>query len=143
MNPPIQLPEMLLESLNLNVVMFRDRKTGNRIVHQIGEFLVKENNSVAHIVPNILYEWDPKTKKQMLKHKSSRFYTDLAQHTALSTAELEKEILDKAKIIEWMVKHDLKGVDQVGKIVKEYYLDPEIVMDIVNKNKKPSTLQNE
>ena len=140
LNPPIDLPELLLESLDLNLVMFRDRKSGKRGVHQLGEFIVKENNGVAHIEPNVIYEWDPKTNKQKFLLKTSRFYKNLAKHTALTMKELEFEIKKKEKIVDWIVKHEIKGVDDVGKIVKEYYLAPDMVMKVVNANKRPVDL---
>ncbi len=139
-NPPIELPELLLESLNLNVVMFRDRKTGKRVMHQIGEFMVKGGND-AYIEPNILYEWDPKTKKQRLMHKSSRLFKELSKHTGMTVKRLEKEIKDKQKIIKWMVNKNVKGVNEVGKIVKEYYLNHDALMKFVNANKDPNTLK--
>ena len=139
-NPPIELPEMMLDGLNLNVVMFRDRRSGKRIVHQIGEFVVKGKGKESHIEPNILFEWDPKTKKQKLKHKSSKLYKDLTKHTVLSINKLEKEIQDKKKIIDWMVKHELEGVDKIGKIVKEYYLNSKNLMKAILANKKPKDI---
>ena len=53
-NPPIEVPQNLLLGVNLNVVMFRDRRRGLRRVFQVGEFLPTVEEGVARIRPNIL-----------------------------------------------------------------------------------------
>jgi len=61
-------------------------------------------------------------------------------YTGQSISEIEKEMKDKEKIILWMVNNKVNTVDGVGKVVAEYYRDPNFVLNIVNKNEKAEKL---
>ncbi len=46
----------------------------------------------------------------------------------------------KVKILSWMVKNNVRGISDVGKLMNEYYLNTDFLVDIVNKNSKPARL---
>src|SRR3989344_3009870 len=52
-NPPINVPPNLLRAVNLNVVMFRDRRKRIRRVFQVADFDAERDSARA----NILYRW--------------------------------------------------------------------------------------
>jgi type IV secretory pathway ATPase VirB11/archaellum biosynthesis ATPase len=49
-NPPLNVPPNLLKAVNLNVIMFRDRRRGIRRILQVAEFEVEGNNAEANII---------------------------------------------------------------------------------------------
>lgn len=134
-NPPINVPETLLEALNIIVAMFRDRRTGIRRVYQIAE-LIPPTGAKKGLTVRILYKWNPRTDKIEKFQSSRRFINKLQMYTGLSGSEIEKEIKNKEKILLWMAKNRVNTVDGVGKVVAEYYRDPKYVLDLVNKNEK-------
>ncbi len=139
-NPPIEVAENQLQAVHLNVVMFRDRRKGIRRVFQVGEFLASEEDGKVKIHANILYRWKPGVDKIVQHGTSTKFYEELNRHTGLSDSEIQSDLKDKQKILDWMVKYNLRQINDVGKILKEYYNDPEIVLKIVNKNGDPKEL---
>jgi len=122
-NPPIDLPPNLLSSINLNVVMFRDRRKGIRRVLQIGEFVDAEGESIS-VKPNVLYRWKSDTNQIVKFNESIKLFEELSRHTGMTLAEIKKDIKEKQEILEWMVKNNMRSVEEVGAVIRDYYLTP-------------------
>ncbi len=134
-NPPISVPLAMLEAVDLNVVMFRDRRTGRRRMLQAAEFVPsKEGEGVK---PNILYQWKPATDRILPHSKSVRLFNEISMNTGMSQVELAEDLKLKTRILEWAVKHDLTDLNSIGKLMALYYTDTAAVVDAVTKNKKP------
>ena len=99
-NPPLNVPANLLKAINLNVVLFRDRKKGIRRVSQIAEFETEKDNAKA----NILYRWIPEEDKIIKHGESSRFFEDLSRHTGMSNSDIKKDLGEKLSILELLAK---------------------------------------
>src|SRR3989344_5515760 len=131
--------EILLEQVHLNVVMFRDRRRGIRRTYQVSEF-VQTGEEGTSIKPNILYRWNAASDKIVEHLPSVKLFEQLSRYTGLSKSELDKDILLRKKILEWMVKKNVRDVQNVGKIISEYYLDRDAVLSVVNKNQDSKKL---
>ncbi len=132
-HPPINVAPNLLEAVNLNLVMFRDRRTGIRRLYQIGEFLIIEEKETS-VKPNILYRWKATTDEIVAHSTSGRFFEDLSRHTGMTQTEINKDIQEKKKILEFMVKNNIRQVDEVGKFIKEFYINKDELLKLINKN---------
>ena len=127
-NPPIQTPANLLDAVDLNIVMFRDRRRGIRRVSQIGEFIVSEESGRTTVKPNLLYRWDP-NKDKIVEHSASvKLYDKLSTHTGMSYNEIQKDLKEKQDILNWLVKNDVRDIYNVGKSIADYYLDKESIL---------------
>ncbi len=127
-NPPIMVPQNLLSAVNLNVVMFRDRRRGIRRVYQLGEFLSSEEAEQVVVRPNLLYRWKPETDTIVQHSDSLRLFEDLSRHTGMTHTEITKELTIKKKILDWFVKNNIRSIIQVGDVLYNYYIDPESVL---------------
>ena len=133
-NPPISVPSNLLEEVNLNLVMFRDRRNGIRRLYQLGEFLVEGEKGV--VKPNILYRWKP-TTDEIVKHSDSiKFFEELNRHTGMNQNEINKDLQEKKTILDFMVKHNIRKIEEVGKIMKEFYINKDNLLKSVKKGDK-------
>ncbi len=129
-NPPLNIPPNLLKAVNLNVVMFRDRKKGIRRVSQIAEFESSEDKASA----NIIYRWIPEEDK-MIKHgESSRFFESINRHTGMSQKELNKNLEEKKQIILWMIKNKIRNLNDFGRLMNLYYINKDSLMTGIHKN---------
>jgi len=139
-SPPIEVASNLLDAVNLNVVMFRDRRRSLRRSLQIGEFVLAEEGEKTTVKPNILFRWKPSTDK-IVKHSDAlKLFEDLSRYTGLSQSEINKDLLTKKKILEYLVKNKIRDIGGVGKVMKNYYINPDFIIDIVEKNKKAELL---
>jgi flagellar protein FlaI len=129
-NPPLSVPPNLLKAVNLNVVMFRDRRKGVRRVYQISEFMAGKEK----VDPNVLYRWMP-SKDEIIEHNDSLVYLDeLTRHTAMSEKEVKKDLDKRKKILQWLIDNDLRKLSQIGKVMNLYYTNNELLQKIMKNN---------
>jgi len=128
-NPPLNIPPNLLKAVNLNVVMFRDRRRGIRRISQVAEFQTVENRAEA----NIIYRWIPERDKTIKHSESSRFFEDISRNTGMSQAELNRDLEEKKKILSFLIKKNIRDLNEFGKVMNLYYTDKEMLLDAVRK----------
>ncbi|MBD3388766.1 MAG: hypothetical protein GF416_06830 [Candidatus Altiarchaeales archaeon] len=142
-NPPIEVPHSMLEAVHLNVVMFRDRRRNIRRIFEVGEFLMdeeKRRSGEVRYKPNIIYRWDAREDEIVPNVEPMRLFTELYRHTGLTRAEVVEDINLKKNILNWMVKHDIRKVDEVGRILNRYYIDRKTVVKVVLSDEGPEAL---
>lgn len=134
-NPPINVPINMLESVHLNLVMYRNRRTGQRRLFEVAEFIPEKREVEQRIRPNVLFRWNPATDTIVQREPPTRVWDELLLVTGAPDRELKKELLEKEMILNWMVKKNITGVHKVGKLMAEYYLNPERVLSLAKSNK--------
>ncbi len=143
-NPPIEIPHSMLDSVHLNVVMFRDRRRGIRRTYEVGEFIVDpdhlEKEGKIKYKANVMYAWNARTDTIDRVSEPSHLFAELERHTGLNQDEIRAEIEQKKKILNYMVDRNLRTIDEVGKILSRYYLDRQNVLDVVNNDQDPKEL---
>lgn len=142
-NAPIEVPPNLLSAVNLNVVMFRNRRKNIRRIYQIGEFLPTEEAGQAAIKTNLIFRWNPTTDKVIPHQKPIRLFEELSRHTGLSEHEINNDINIKEKILTWMLKRNIRDITSVGKVFHVYYHNPNKLISIINKNGDPKDILHE
>lgn len=138
-NPPISIPHSTLDSVHLNVVMFRDRRRGFRRVFEMGEFVPRENKGTGDVkyYPKIIYKWSPKNDVLGACGEEIRLYEKISSYTELSTAEVMKDIETKREILEWLVKNNVRQIEDFGKFMNYYYIDTETVLSALLRRESP------
>lgn len=129
-SPPIEIPPSLLEAVHLNVVMFRNRRLGVRRILQLAEFVPQKAGSEGkiQIKPNILYRWRAATDSIEKYAESIRLFDELGLHTGYTAQELAQNLFEKQRVLEWMGKQKIRDINEVGKIMAEYYSEPETIL---------------
>jgi len=129
-NPPIEVPPNLLKAVNLNVVMFRDRRKGIRRVLQLSEFNVEEDKAR----PTIIYRWEHEDDK-MIKHSENfKFFEDISRNTGMTEKEIESDLNEKKEILSWLGKNNLRDLTTFGKIMNLYYKNKKLLMKAIKDN---------
>jgi hypothetical protein len=59
-------------------------------------------------------------------------------HTGMTEREILEDQKNKANVLRWMSDNKLANVDDVGKVMKNYYADPASLINGVNKKMKPN-----
>ena len=133
-NPPISVPETVLEALHLIAVMFRDRKSGKRRLFQLVEIIPGGEGGRSKINLNTLFRWKPLKDEISKENESYRLIEELRMHTGMSDQEMEEDINQKIEILKWFVKQQVKDVNSIGKVVAIYYSEPAYVLKKVKRN---------
>ena len=127
-NPPIEIPRTMLPAISMVVVQYRNRRTGLRKTFQIAEILPDAE-------PNVLIQLDIKSGKLNKVNKSKSLLNTIQLFTGFTTNELNKSIKEKENILKWVVKQNINTVDGVGRVMAEYYTQPDYLMKFVRQNK--------
>jgi archaeal flagellar protein FlaI len=130
-SPPIELPEVVLESLHFVIAMYRDRRSGIRRVFEIGELIPSEKG--GSVRANIIYSW--RSSKDVIEQNnpSVRLLDALRTYTRMDTDEINASIKERARVLEWLAENKINTVDEVGKTIISYYEDPEALMKKIKK----------
>jgi len=143
-NPPIDLPEAMLECLHLILVQYRHRRLNIRRTFEVAEVVPSYKETGETLVGvNVLYRWKPKTDSLEKLWTSSRIFDEIGMHTGMTEKELNRDMKDKEGILNWLLKNKIATVNAVGKVIADYYDDKDFVIGVAEKNKRPSEILDE
>jgi flagellar protein FlaI len=132
-NPPINIPSSLLTSLQLIAVMHRDRRKGVRRLLEVTELIPGGRLEEVKIELNTIHKWIPSNDKIIEWSKSQRVINDIKLFSGMNDKEITENLSEKKSILLWMVKNKVKDINKVGRIVSDYYKDPESILKEVKK----------
>ncbi len=127
-NPPIEVPRIMLPAISLVIVQFRNRRTGKRRTFQVAEILPDAKF-------NVILQYDGKKDRLVKMAKSKSFFQSLKLYTGMTDKELQAEIGEKQRVIDYLVTQDVLDVDAVGRIIAEYYTDKQSLLRYVKAGK--------
>jgi flagellar protein FlaI len=130
-NPPIDIPPSMLASLQMIAVMHRDRRKHIRRVLEISELITSGGMDEIRIELNTIFRWIPSKDQIMQWGKSHRALNDIRLFTGMDDDEMSKNLAEKKKILEWMTKKGINDINEVGRIISTYYMDPDSVLKMV------------
>ncbi|MFA5931473.1 MAG: type II/IV secretion system ATPase subunit [archaeon] len=130
--PPINIPLMQIELIDLIVVQYRDRKTNKRRTYEISE--IEQTSSGQGLQINTVYKWLPRTDSWEKLNKPTKLITLLNMHTGMTEDDINREIAERKEILEWLKRIDLNDLDDIGYIVKMFYSYPEQIKKLAKKN---------
>ncbi len=140
-NPPLNIHPNLLGVVNLNIVMFRNRQKNLRRVYELGEFIIKEEQGKMVAKANVIYSWDQKRDVLITKRKASRLFKEFSLNTGMSKSEIDKDLKKREKVLDWMVRHNLRDIQSVGRVMHNYYIDSENLIKAVDQDVVPKDIE--
>jgi len=134
-SPPMDIPGMVMRSLHLIVIQYRNRRTGQRRTFEICE-ITKDESETPTL--NTLYKWDARVDSVNRMYPSIRVKDELALFTGITEREIEEDLKSKKMILDWMFASKITDVNEVGKVVTDYYLNRERIINLAKKGGKIS-----
>jgi flagellar protein FlaI len=138
-NPPINVPESMLESLHLVIVQYRHRRLGIRRTIEVAEFIPGESGKFGSRLET-LYRWKPLTDTIEKARSSIRLINEIRMHTGMTDEQMDADLKEKETVLQWMLDNNIKTVNTVGKVVAEYYHDTKNVLKTVKSHGKPEEI---
>jgi flagellar protein FlaI len=126
-NPPINTPQVMMESLHLIITMYRDRRSGIRRVFEVGEIVATPSGVKA----NVIYRWKAGGDKTVKAGRSKRMINSIKTYTNMSEKDISGELSDRREVLEWLVRENVNTVDKVGEVISRYVVDKPAVMKMV------------
>jgi hypothetical protein len=112
----------MLSALSLFLVQNRNRRNGLRRTFQVAEVL--EDGS-----PNLLYQYDIAKDDLLPKNKSRVFRETLKLYTGMTEKDIDANLANKVKILQWIVKKNIRNVNDIGHVMADYYLNRLVMHD--------------
>jgi len=126
--PPINVPTSSMTALGGIIVQYRNRRSGIRRTFEFAEIT---NEGKA----NVVYRWDPKSDTIKEVEAITRLGETLALYTGMTVKEMKLDLLEKTKILKWMVDKKYFDINEVGRITADYYMDNEKVVEYATAGK--------
>ena len=145
LNPPIDVAAQMVESVDVNVVMYRDRRRNFRRVFQVAEVSesgYRRGSGSTSLGANVIYGWESDEDEIKKQRESDQIMGRLQMMTGMSREELFQNIEDKKKVLQWMIDNDVNDVNGVGMIIAEYYSDPDKVVQYAEESADPQGIFN-
>ena len=120
-NPPIDIPKAMISSLSLILVQNRNRRTGKRRTMQVAEISPTGD-------PRIILRYNPQNDTVEKVNESIHVYEKISLYTGMTTKDIESDLAQKKRILEWFVKKKIASVDDIGANLAKYYTG-ELKMD--------------
>jgi len=139
-NPPINIPHVMMESLHCVAVVHRDRRKGIRRLYQLAELLpTGESLGNVSLDSNLLYRSKP--SGEIVAHDESvRIFDMIAMHTGITRKEFNDDIKEKVSILDWLVKNQVKSINDIGLVIAKYYREKDEVLKAVKQKESPKII---
>jgi len=124
-NPPINLPRILLSSLNI-VIIQAQVKVGKGIARRIRNIveIVGIEPETNELITNTVYVWNSADDNFTYNGHSFLFERIMTMKN-MTAAQMKEEFKRRVEIIEWMGKANVRNYIDVANIVASYYKDPD------------------
>jgi len=132
-NPPINCPRILLTALR-TVVIQTHARVGMDMVRRIKQLIeiVGFEPETNELISNTVYEWDQATDKFIFKGHSFLF-DKIMEMKNMIHEELLQEFERRVDIVKYMVAKDITDHRQIWSLIREYYKEPKITAERVQK----------
>lgn len=127
--PPINLPPMLLETLDFVIFVKHIRYRG-RYVRRIMEVreIQKYDTKDKEIKTLRVFRWFPKTDK-FDTDASSALLKKISLDTGITEEQVKAEINKRIKVIKWLKENKITDYRDVGRIIAAFYTNPDALLE--------------
>jgi len=124
---PMNIPSSLISMIDNIVIQGRTQIAGNpaRRIYTVAE-VVGLDPKTKEVLIHEVYKWNPRDDTFEFSGKSHVLerHINTAQ---LTIEEVEKELIRRKTVLEWMVRNKIRRYTEVAQVIREYYLNPDRV----------------
>ncbi len=133
--PPIAIPPLEVEAIDLVLVQYRDRKSNSRKSYEIAE--IEAGVTGEQVGINDIYRWVARGDTWEKVSEPTRLIQKLNLHTGMTQRDIENEVADRVVILNWLVRRNYSNINQVGNAMRAFYADPKRVKDAAMDDQDP------
>lgn len=127
--PPISLPANLLE--NLDAIIFLNLlKHGRKYMRRTNssfEVIGYDSRSGKPIAKEV-FRWNPRNDSFEIVNNSF-LLKKIADKIGYSEKDVREEFKKRVKVIEWMIKHEIKDYQKIGAIINLFYTSQDYLIE--------------
>jgi flagellar protein FlaI len=128
-NPPIELPRLLLSSLNL-VLLQGQVKVGRQMTRRVKGIIeiVGIEPETNELITNTVFSWTPAT--DVFSYNGHSFlFEKIMSAKNLTNDQMKEEYQKRIDVLNYMMKTNVKNHMEFAKVISGYYRDPEKIIN--------------
>lgn len=133
-NPPIDVPRMMLQTLDALAVQAQARVEGRMVrrVKSITE-ITGIDDATGDILTNKVYDWDASTDEFRYLGRS-QVLDEWRRRENMSLSEVQEEWNNRALVLSWMAGQGIRHITDVSDVAATYNARPERVLEHVEED---------
>ncbi len=127
--PPINLPIELIEHLDLFIfiVHAKEISPSARRIKEVTE-VTKVNYKYSTVETNKAFVWDPENDT-FVESEIKELFKKLARKRGFVLRDVREDIKERKEVLQWMVRNKIRDYREFTRIVNEFYVDKEKVLE--------------
>ncbi|WP_405270526.1 CpaF family protein [Methanobrevibacter sp.] len=134
-NEPMSVPEIMIQAIDFIIMQNRIYTPSGVSYRRISEVAEVVGIEEGVIQLNKIFQWNPEMDIIENVSVSSKTLSQIANLSGKSINELHHEIGNRELVLEHMVSHDIRSVEDVNAVLELYYKNPKKVLDRIMLNR--------
>jgi len=127
-NPPISVPRSMIQALNIISIQSQTYVKGKRVRRNMKLVEITDiDPATRNIRTNDIFAWDALTDK-FHRVGESKALNEIMVRRGWGPADLKKELINRQKILEFMVNNKITDFNAIATIIHDYQVTPEKVL---------------
>ncbi len=128
-NPPISVPRTMITALDIVAIQSQTYLKNKRVRRNMKLVEIHDiDPNTRNIRTNDVFNWNSATDK-FDKVGESTVLSDIAQRRAWSKKEMTTELSHRQKVLEYMLKNNIRDFKQIAAIIQAYAVKPDKVLE--------------
>ena len=128
-NPPISVPRTMITALDIVAIQAQTYLKNKRVRRNMKLVEIHDiDPNTRNIRTNDVFNWNSATDK-FDKVGESTVLSDIAQRRAWSKKEMNTELSHRQKVLEYMLKNNIRDFKQIAAIIHAYSVKPDKVLE--------------
>lgn len=129
---PMSVPTIMIPALDVIVMQQRIYHRQKGQIRRVTEIAEITGFGEGKPQLNWIFEWNARDDVVESTGVPSKTKRAIAEFSGVGSTELNIELEKRAAVLEWMRSQSIRNIFEVGRIIQEYYRDPEAVMKRVH-----------
>ncbi|MDY6864719.1 MAG: ATPase, T2SS/T4P/T4SS family [Halobacteriota archaeon] len=135
-NEPINVPNMMLQALDLVSLQILTYHGGERVRRNLALVEITGiDPRTENIRINEVYKWNP-VSDNFERVGESQILREIMSNRGWNTIQLNNELKNREKVLQYMIKKDLRDYRKIAPIIKRYFMNPEKVLEEIEYEEK-------
>jgi flagellar protein FlaI len=128
-NPPISVPRTMITALDVISIQSQTYLKNKRVRRNMKLVEIQDvDPNTRNIRTNDIFVWNSATDK-FDKVGDSKVLAEIALRRAWTKKELQLELLRRQRVLEYMVKNNIRDFKQISAIIQAYFVKPDRVLE--------------
>ncbi|WP_409199970.1 CpaF family protein [Methanobrevibacter sp. DSM 116169] len=128
-NAPMSVPQIMISALDFIIMQNRIYKSKGESVRRISEVAEIVGVEEGTIQLNKIFQWNPETDTIDNISIASKTINEISKKSGISNEILFNEIDNRQILINYLVRENIRSINDVKKYIEKYYIDSNSVLN--------------